>query len=92
VDKPLIHNQFTTSEVVQNTERTPIDKVKDKNINKLNIVLNNQELFELIETGLTESEIAEDLDILLPLFQAEGLSPSSRVLADSILQMHRNAR
>jgi DNA-binding MarR family transcriptional regulator len=83
-----IHNP----EVVQNTERTPIDKVKDKNINKLNIVLNNQELFELIETGLTESEIAEDLDILLPLFQAEGLSPSSRVLADSILQMHRNAR
>ncbi len=92
VDKPLIHNQFTTSEVVQNTERTPIDKVKDKNINKLNIVLNNQELFELIETGLTEVEIAEDLDILLPLFQAEGISPSSRVLADSILQMHRNAR
>ena len=79
-------------QVVQNTERTPIDKVKDKNINKLNIVLNNQELFELIETGLTESEIAEDLDILLPLFQAEGLSPSSRVLADSILQLHRDAR
>jgi len=79
-------------QVVQNTERTPIDKVKDKNINKLNIVLNNQELFELIETGLTEVEIAEDLDILLPLFQAEGISPSSRVLADSILQMHRNAR
>ena len=68
------------------------DDVKDKNINKLNIVLNNQELFELIETGLTEAEIAEDLDILLPLFQAEGLSPSSRVLADSILQMHRDAR
>lgn len=83
-----IHNP----EVVQNTERTPIDKVKDKNINKLNIVLNNQELFELIETGLTESEIAEDLDILLPLFQAEGISPSSRVLADSILQLHRDAR
>ena len=79
-------------QVVQNTERTPIDKVKDKNINKLNIVLNNQELFELIETGLTESEIAEDLDILLPLFQAEGISPSSRVLADSILQLHRDAR
>ncbi len=36
--------------------------------------------------------IAEDLDILLPLFQAEGLSPSSRVLADSILQLHRDAR
>jgi DNA-binding transcriptional regulator YhcF (GntR family) len=79
-------------QVVQNTERTPIDKVKDKNINKLNIVLNNQELFELIETGLTESEIAEDLDILLPLFQAEGINPSSRVLADSILQLHRDAR
>ena len=79
-------------QVVQNTERTPIDKVKDKNINKLNIVLNNQELFELIETGLTEVEIAEDLDILLPLFQAEGISPSSRVLADSILQLHRDAR
>ena len=90
VDKPLIHNQFTTSEVVQNTERTPIDS--STSINNIKTVLNNQELFELIETGLTESEIAEDLDILLPLFQAEGLSPSSRVLADSILQLHRDAR
>jgi len=90
VDKPLIHNQFTTSEVVQNTERTPIDS--STSINNIKTVLNNQELFELIETGLTEVEIAEDLDILLPLFQAEGISPSGRVLADSILQMHRNAR
>ena len=90
VDKPLIHNQFTTSEVVQNTERTHIDS--STSINNIKTVLNNQELFELIETGLTEVEIAEDLDILLPLFQAEGISPSSRVLADSILQMHRNAR
>jgi len=77
-------------QVVQNTERTPIDS--STSINNIKTVLNNQELFELIETGLTESEIAEDLDILLPLFQAEGISPSSRVLADSILQMHRNAR
>jgi len=90
VDKPLIHNQFTTSEVVQNTERTPIDS--STSINNIKTVLNNQELFELIETGLTEVEIAEDLDILLPLFQAEGISPSSRVLADSILQLHRDAR
>jgi hypothetical protein len=90
VDKPLIHNQFTTSEVVQNTERTTIDS--STSINNIKTVLNNQELFELIETGLTEVEIAEDLDILLPLFQAEGLSPSSRVLADSILQLHRDAR
>jgi len=77
-------------QVVQNTERTPIDS--STSINNIKTVLNNQELFELIETGLTESEIAEDLDILLPLFQAEGLSPSSRVLADSILQLHRDAR
>jgi hypothetical protein len=69
------------------TERTPkVDIVKDK------VVLHNLELSELIAAGLTQAQIEAHLKVLLPLFEAEGLSPSSRVLADSILQYHRDGR
>jgi hypothetical protein len=37
-------------------------------------------------------QIEEALATLLPLFAAEGLTPTSKVLTDSILQLHRDTR
>ena len=65
-------------------------KIKDKPN-----VLRNLEVQDfdfLIESRMTPEQIAECLEHLLPLFQAEGLNPSSRTLADSILQLHRDTR
>lgn len=71
-------------------------KVIDKQVtNKLNTVLGNlevKEFDELIDSGLKPEQIEDALATLLPLFAAEGLKPSSRVLADSIRQLHRDAK
>ena len=70
------------------------DKVKDK-VKDKHSVLGNLEVQDfdfLIEAKLTPEQIEECLEHLLPLFRAEGLNPSSKVLADSILQLHRDTR
>lgn len=40
---------------------------------------------------LSEVEAIEHAELLLPIFQAEGLKPSSHVLADAILQLHKDS-
>ena len=68
-------------------------KVKNDLINKSPYgVLNNSEVVELKSNGLTDAQIADALDTLLPAYKAEGLTPTSRLLADSILQLHRDVR
>jgi len=65
-------------------------KIKDKPN-----VLGNLDVSDfdsLIEARMTPEQIADCLEHLLPLFRAEGLNPTSRVLADSILQLHRDTR
>ena len=67
---------------------------KHKAFNKPN-VLSNLDVSDfdfLIDSGLKPEQVEEYAGHLLPLFAAEGLNPSSRVLADSILQLHRDAR
>jgi DNA-binding transcriptional ArsR family regulator len=66
------------------------DKVKDKHS-----VLGNLDVVDfdfLIDSKMTPEQIEEYASTLLPLFAAEGLTPSSKVLADSILQMRRDLR
>jgi hypothetical protein len=46
----------------------------------------------LIDNKMKPEQVEDALTTLLPLFAAEGLTPSSRVLADSILQLHRDTR
>jgi len=53
-------------------------------------VLHNSEVERLIEVGMTAEQIDDSLAVLLPIYQAEGLTPTSQLLADSILQMHRD--
>lgn len=71
-------------------------KVKDKEkIKDKPSVLGNLDVSDfdsLIEARMTPEQIEECLEHLLPLFRAEGLNPSSKVLADSILQLHRDTR
>lgn len=90
---------FTTSEVV----RSPEEHIREENIksnlrdkvnNKSNVLYNLEvsDFDFLIDSKMTPEQVEEYAGTLLPLFQAEGLTPSSKVLADSILQMHRDAR
>lgn len=72
-----------------------IDKVKVKDkVNNKHSVLGNLEVQDfdlLIDSGLKPEQIENYASELLPLFAAEGLTPSSHVLADSIRQLHRDA-
>ena len=88
----------TTSEgCIKQRNKTTGEEV---NLNKLNKqlvtvrleVLHNQEVDELIAGGLTVEQIADSLDTLLPLYQAEGIKPSSRVLMAGIRQLQADAR
>lgn len=44
-----------------------------------------------VGAGMTPEQVRDACALLLPLFAAEGLTPSDRVLIDSILQLHRDA-
>jgi hypothetical protein len=46
----------------------------------------------LIEDGLTVEQITASLDTLLPLYAAEGIEPTSAVLATGIRQLQADAR
>ena len=98
--EPLHSQPNHNLEVVQNTKNIGIDrvfkdsKVKDK-LNNKKTVLNNLDVSDfdsLIDAGMKPEQVEDCANTLLPLFAAEGLNPSSRVLADSILQLHRDAR
>jgi hypothetical protein len=39
---------------------------------------------------LNEKQIDESLDLLLPIYAAEGLTPTAQLLADGVLQMARD--
>jgi hypothetical protein len=101
--EPSIHNLEVVDnhnpEVVLNTGIEHRDKelkvMNKERVNKLNRVLNNLEVSDfdsLIDSGMKPEEVEDALDTLLPLFAAEGIKPASRVLTDSILQLHRDAR
>lgn len=90
------------SAVSYNSENTYKDKPKiDKPKKEINIDLNKREDlrlvlghfgFELlIEAGLTNKEIEDGLATLLPIYQAEGLTPKPQHLVDGLMQMHRDA-
>ena len=63
---------------------------KEHSIKKVVNVLHNSEVERLILVGMTAEQIDDSLAVLLPIYQAEGLTPTSQLLADSILQMHRD--
>ena len=89
-------------EVVLNTDinyREDLSKVKSKK--ELNIDLNKREdlrcvlghdgLTLLAKAGLTSQEVDDGLATLLPIYQAEGLTPKPQHLVDGLMQMKRDA-
>lgn len=56
---------------------------------RLNTVQGNRN--ELKEAGMTDEQIEDAEATLIPLFAAEGITPSVRVLTEAILQLHRDA-
>jgi hypothetical protein len=53
--------------------------------------MNNREVQELIDNGMTVEQVREAEELIAPLFAAEGITPSSNVMMQAIMQMHRDA-
>ena len=85
-------------EVVHNSEEHIKDSIKvikvKESLNELNnlkTVMNNQQVKELIDNGMTVEQVREAEELIAPLFAAEGITPSSNVMMQAIMQMHRDA-
>jgi hypothetical protein len=95
VDKASIHNQYTTSEVVPNTENTGIDKVKSKSINTAIGVLDNlsaEQRAEVAAAGVTDAEASQALQLLLDAYRAEGITPNASRLAAEVISLAQAGR
>ena len=75
--------------------------VKEVNLNNQNssnlltgsqTVLDNREVEELLADGISAQQVADSLETLLPLYQAEGIKPSASVLMAGIRQLQADAR
>jgi hypothetical protein len=86
------------AQIRQPPEVAPTGKERIKRVSKEDSFkrsldcLGNLEIDELIADGLTAEQIASSLDTLLPLYRAEGIEPTSSVLADGIRQLQADAR
>lgn len=73
------------------TGECPITRIQqDKSYIKT--VMGNEEIELLIKNEMTENEIKAAEELIAPLFAAEGLTPTSAVMCQTILQMHRDTR
>lgn len=86
--QPIGHSTVSYNSVEHIRETINKDSFKEE----LNRVLGNREVESLIEHGLNIEQIADNLDTLLPLYRAEGIEPTSAVLAAGILQLAADAR
>jgi hypothetical protein len=100
VNEEAVHSQPNHNlEVVLISEEHIRDKELKVNIKQvvkeLNTVLYNLEVSDfdsLIDSGMKPEQIADSLNTLLPLYRAEGIEPTSSVLADGIRQLQADAR
>lgn len=80
--------------VVENTENIYIrDKVDIgiEEIDKVNLACVRECVDACVREGMTQTQVRDACEILLPLFTAEGITPSGHVLAQAVMQMHRDA-
>jgi hypothetical protein len=71
-------------EVVQPTTSEGCEERKKTCFKEVIRLLYNQKV------EMNEKQIQESMDFLWPIYQAEGLTPAPSLLAESILQMHRD--
>ena len=85
------HSSVSLNSVEHSKESIKV--IKDKNsFNNLKTVMGNQEVKELLDSGMTVEQVREAEELIAPMFAAEGITPSSSVMAQAIAQMHRDAR
>ena len=65
--------------------------LKESLFKDLKTVMGNQEVKELLDSGMTVQQVREAEELIAPLFAAEGIAPSSAVMCQAIMQMHRDA-
>ena len=80
------------SRVVLNPSLTSKKSINISSLYKFNTVLNNLEFKQLVDEGITQAQIAQSLETLMPLYQAEGIKPSSTALMAGIRQLQADAR
>jgi biotin operon repressor len=80
------------SRVVLNQSLTNKKSINISSLYKFNTVLNNLEFKQLVDEGITHEQIAQSLETLLPLYQAEGIEPASTALMAGIRQLQADAR
>ncbi len=89
--QPIGHSGVSLNTVEHSKESIKV--IKDKNsFNNLKTVMGNQEVKELLDSGMTVEQVREAEELIAPLFAAEGITPSSAVMCQAIMQMHRDAR
>lgn len=78
----------------QTFKETLLTRMNSSNLltSNLTSVLGHQEIEELAADGIEPSQVAESLAVLLPLYQAEGIEPTSSVLMVGIRQLKADAR
>ena len=93
VSNEALHRQpVGHSSVSYNSEEHIRESINKDSFKDLKTVLGNSEIEELIAQGLSVEQIADSLDTLLPLYAAEGITPTSAVLATGIRQLQADAR
>jgi biotin operon repressor len=85
------HNLEVVHNSEEHTKRGIKEVIYKESLKNLNTVMNNREVEELINSGMTVEQVREAEELIAPLFAAEGLTPSSAVMAQAIMQMHRDA-
>jgi predicted transcriptional regulator len=56
------------------------------------LVLHNHEVAQLVSDGMSAQQVKDALDTLLPLYQAEGITPTSNILMAGIRQLVADTR
>jgi DNA-binding transcriptional ArsR family regulator len=93
VSNEALHRQPIGHSPVSHNSGEHIREVVYKDyLKRFNTVIGNFEIDKLIADGLTVEQIAGSLDTLLPLYAAEGIEPTSAVLATGIRQLQADAR
>ena len=95
VSNESLHRQpIGHSPVSLNSEELYRESIKGKSYKDSlkNTVMGNEQIEMLIDNGMTVDQVREAELLIAPLFAAEGLTPSSAVMSQAILQMHRDAR
>ena len=88
VNEEALHLQPNHNlEVVTNTENTVLRGYKEDSLKRFNTVLNNQQKAELIEAGLTEQQMIDNLQVLSDAYASEGLKLNQDRLVAELIEL-----